>query len=100
MFWTLFDQSKLDDFYTSGKRRFKITQQTGEILFGAFSICVVLVGVNMLIAMMNKSYEFFAVSVHYEPVTALVYLWQYSTKNTRTVFKGQAPTVSISFAMI
>ena len=76
MFWTLFDQSNLEDFYTTGKRRFKITQETGEFLFGAFSICAVLVGVNMLIAMMNNSYEFFAVSALYKPATALVYLWQ------------------------
>ena len=75
MFWALFGQTDLEYFNTKGEQ-FEITQETGKFLFGMFSICAVMVGLNMLIAMMNNSYEFFAVSALYKPATALVYLWQ------------------------
>ena len=61
MFWALFGQTDLEYFNTKGEQ-FEITQETGKFLFGMFSICAVMVGLNMLIAMMNNSYEFIAVS--------------------------------------
>ena len=63
MFWALFDQTDLEHFNTPGER-FGITQETGKFLFGMFSICAVMVGINMLVAMMNNSYLHIAVSAY------------------------------------
>ncbi|CAB4000457.1 short transient receptor potential channel 3-like [Paramuricea clavata] len=40
--------------------RFKITSETGKFLFAIYLITAVLVGINMLIAMMNSSFEYVA----------------------------------------
>ena len=61
MFWALFDQTDLDQFEMADKR-FGITRETGKIMFAMFSICAVMVGINMLMAMMNNSFEYIAVS--------------------------------------
>ena len=61
MFWALFDQTNLDEFETTGER-FEITRETGKLMFAMFSIIAVMVGINMLIAMMNNSFEHIAVS--------------------------------------
>ena len=56
MFWALFDQLDLEDFDTKDGT-FKITQETGRVLFAFYSICAVMVALNMLIAMMTHSYD-------------------------------------------
>ena len=61
MFWALFDKIDLDDFETKDKS-FEITQETGKVLFAFYSICAVMVALNMLIAMMTHSYENISVS--------------------------------------
>lgn len=42
--------------------KFAITQFTGELLLGLYSIASILVAINMLIAMMTNSYQQVAVS--------------------------------------
>lgn len=63
MFWALFDQTDVDDFEKTHPR-FKITSSIGKFLFAIYLISVVLVGLNMLIAMMNNSYEHVTVVSH------------------------------------
>ena len=46
----------------STDKNFIITQYTGEILLGLYSILSILVAINMLIAMMANSYQRVAVS--------------------------------------
>ncbi|XP_028395064.1 short transient receptor potential channel 5-like [Dendronephthya gigantea] len=57
MFWALFDKIDLEDFETKD-HTFEISAQTGKILFAFYSICAVMVALNMLIAMMTHSYEY------------------------------------------
>jgi hypothetical protein len=61
MFWALFDQTNFENFEKTHPR-FKITSKTGKFLFAIYLITAVLVGINMLIAMMNNSFEYVAVS--------------------------------------
>ena len=61
MFWALFDQTNMENFEITHPR-FKITSETGKFLFAIYLITAVLVGINMLIAMMNSSFEYVAVS--------------------------------------
>lgn len=63
MFWALFDKIDLDVFNTDD-HTFKITQKTGKWLFAFYSICAVMVALNMLIAMMAHSYDYISVSVN------------------------------------
>lgn len=42
--------------------KFAITQFTGELLLGLYSIASIVVAINMLIAMMTNSYQQVAVS--------------------------------------
>jgi hypothetical protein len=60
MFWALFDKIDLEDFDTKD-RTFKITQETAKVLFAFYSICAVMVALNMLIAMMSHSYDYISV---------------------------------------
>ena len=62
MFWALFDQTNVENFETTHPN-FKVTSNTGKLLFAIYLISAVLVGINMLIAMMNNSFEYVAVSV-------------------------------------
>ena len=52
--------AELGDLKTDEK--FAITQFTGELLLGLYSIASILVAINMLIAMMTNSYQQVAVS--------------------------------------
>lgn len=61
MFWALFDQTNVEKF-ESTHQKFGITREVGKILFAIYLITAVLVGINMLIAMMNNSFEYVAVS--------------------------------------
>ena len=56
MFWALFDQTNIEKFETTHSK-FEITSKTGKFLFAVYLISAVLVGINMLIAMMNNSFE-------------------------------------------
>lgn len=60
LFWDLFGMADLGDLKTDEK--FAITQFTGELLLGLYSIASILVAINMLIAMMTNSYQQVAVS--------------------------------------
>ena len=61
MFWALFDQTNVEKFEGTHPK-FNVTSNTGKFLFAIYLITAVLVGINMLIAMMNNSFEYFAVS--------------------------------------
>jgi hypothetical protein len=60
MFWALFDQIDLEDFDTKDEK-LAITQKTGKILFAMYSVCGVVVALNMLIAMMSNSFDYISV---------------------------------------
>lgn len=60
MFWALLDKIDLEEFETKD-RTFEITEETGKVLFAFYSICAIVVALNMLIAMMSHSFE--AISV-------------------------------------
>ena len=60
LFWDLFGMSDLSDMRT--EKNFIITQYTGEVLLGLYSIISIVVAINMLIAMMANSYQRVAVS--------------------------------------
>ena len=59
MFWDLFGIADVDDLET--EENFIITQYTGELLLGLYSIASIIVAINMLIAMMANSYQKVAV---------------------------------------
>ena len=55
LFWDLFGKSSLSDLSTD--KRFIISQYTGEVLLGLYTIISILVALNMLIAMMSNSFQ-------------------------------------------
>jgi len=61
LFWDLFGIADVDDLET--EENFIITQYTGELLLGLYSIASIIVAINMLIAMMANSYQKVAVSL-------------------------------------
>ncbi|XP_048585309.1 short transient receptor potential channel 3 isoform X2 [Nematostella vectensis] len=56
LFWSMFGLTELATFDTKDKE-FSITKETGMLLFGLFQILVVIIVLNMLIAVMTRSYE-------------------------------------------
>eukprot|EP00054_Salpingoeca_dolichothecata_P003849 m.28652 g.28652 ORF g.28652 m.28652 type:complete len:696 (+) comp14183_c0_seq2:90-2177(+) len=56
LFWALFGFIELDDFNVSGPLD-SSTQVVGEILFGAYMVLVFILALNLLIAMINNSYQ-------------------------------------------
>ena len=72
MFWALFDKIDLDEFETKN-HTFEITEKTGKVLFAFYSICAVMVALNMLIAMMSHSYEYISVRQHFRKVLSIQY---------------------------
>lgn len=56
LFWSIFGYTDPQSFQTKDPN-FTITRETGVFLFGLFQILAVIVAVNMLIAMMTKSFE-------------------------------------------
>ena len=62
LFWSVFGLTDLSSFETQSKV-FGITSKTGQALFGLFQLITVIVAVNMLIAMMTRSFESIAVSL-------------------------------------
>jgi len=59
--WSMFGMTDIESFATKNED-YNITKTSGHILFAFFLIFLVIVGFNMLIAMMTKSYDTFAVS--------------------------------------
>ena len=60
MFWAAFGLIDLDNFELTGIKEF--TRFWGLIMFGSFSIINIIVLLNLLIAMMNHSYQLISVS--------------------------------------
>ncbi|XP_031565298.1 short transient receptor potential channel 5-like [Actinia tenebrosa] len=56
LFWSIFGYTDPQIFQTKDPN-FTITRETGVFLFGLFQVLAVIVAVNMLIAMMTKSFE-------------------------------------------
>ena len=63
LFFSVFGLTELSSFDTKSKL-FNITKDTGKVLFGFFLLVVTIVAVNMLIAMMTRSFEAIAVSIN------------------------------------
>ena len=60
LFWAAFGLIDLDNFELSGIKEF--TRFWGLIMFGSFSLINIIVLLNLLIAMMNHSYQLISVS--------------------------------------
>lgn len=56
LFWSLFGLTDLEMFEID-KPEFEITRQTGVALFGFYQVLMTIVAINMLIAMMTRSFE-------------------------------------------
>ena len=56
LFWSLFGLTDLEMFAID-KPEFEITRQTGVALFGFYQVLMAIVAINMLIAMMTRSFE-------------------------------------------
>ena len=61
LFWALFGHVTFTDFETN--KNAEITEVTGMLLFAGYSLASVLVALNLLIAMLNNSYQKVAVSL-------------------------------------
>lgn len=61
IFWSLFGQIDRENFKIEEKE-YEVIWKTGMIFFGTFNVVAVLVALNMLIAMLNESYNRIAVS--------------------------------------
>ena len=57
MFWSLFGLGTADAAFLEPNYQNLLTQAVGSFFFGAFHITFIVVLLNMLIAMMTKSYE-------------------------------------------
>ena len=60
MFWASFGLIDLDNFELTGIKEF--TRFWGLVMFGSFSVINIIVLLNLLIAMMNHSYQLISVS--------------------------------------
>ena len=61
IFWSLFGQIDRENFKIE-EEEYEAIWKTGMIFFGTFNVVAVLVALNMLIAMLNESYNRIAVS--------------------------------------
>ena len=61
IFWSLFGQIDRENFKIE-EEEYEVIWKTGMIFFGTFNVVAVLVALNMLIAMLNESYNRIAVS--------------------------------------
>lgn len=62
LFWAVFGLIDLENFDLSGIKIF--TRFWGMLMFGTYSVINIVVLLNLLIAMMNHSYQLISVSVH------------------------------------
>ena len=60
LFWAIFGLIDLDNFELTGIKEF--TRFFGLLMFGTFSVINIIVLLNLLIAMMNHSYQLISVS--------------------------------------
>ena len=60
LFWAIFGLIDLDNFELTGIKEF--TRFSGLLMFGSFSVINIIVLLNLLIAMMNHSYQLISVS--------------------------------------
>ena len=60
LFWAIFGLVDLDNFELTGIKEF--TRFWGLVMFGSFSVINIIVLLNLLIAMMNHSYQLISVS--------------------------------------
>ena len=60
LFWAIFGLVDLDNFELTGIKEF--TRFSGLLMFGSFSVINIIVLLNLLIAMMNHSYQNVSVS--------------------------------------
>ena len=60
LFWASFGLIDLDNFELAGIKEF--TRFWGLVMFGSFSVINIIVLLNLLIAMMNHSYQLISVS--------------------------------------
>ena len=60
LFWAIFGLIDLENFELTGIKEF--SRFTGLLMFGSFSVINVIVLLNLLIAMMNHSYQLISVS--------------------------------------
>ena len=60
LFWAIFGLVDLDNFELTGIKEF--TRFFGLLMFGSFSVINIIVLLNLLIAMMNHSYQLISVS--------------------------------------
>lgn len=68
LFWSLFGLANLETFEID-KPEFQITRQTGVALFGLYQVLIAVVAINMLIAMMTRSFETIVVRFFMECTT-------------------------------
>lgn len=69
MFWAVFGLIDLDSFELDGIKIF--TRFWGMLMFGTYSVINIVVLLNLLIAMMNHSYQLISVSMTIECATIL-----------------------------
>lgn len=62
LFWAVFGLIDLENFDLSGIKIF--TRFWGMLMFGTYSVINIVVLLNLLIAMMNHSYQLISVSTH------------------------------------
>lgn len=62
LFWSIFGLLNL--YVTNVKARHEFTEYIGATMFGTYNVISLVVLLNMLIAMMNNSYQLIAVSHH------------------------------------
>ena len=63
LFWASFGLVSLTDFELTGIKEF--TRFWALLMFGSYSVCNLIVLLNMLIAMMSNSYQVSWVFIHY-----------------------------------
>lgn len=73
LFWSIFGLLNL--YVTNVKARHEFTEFVGATMFGTYNVISLVVLLNMLIAMMNNSYQLIAVSYNLEPLQLLCNGW-------------------------
>ena len=77
LFWASFGLVSLTDFELTGIKEF--TRFWALLMFGSYSVCNLIVLLNMLIAMMSNSYQVSCVFIHYF----------YTLRNSFLMFKAK-----------
>lgn len=72
LFWAAFGLVDLDSFELDGIKVF--TRFWGMLMFGTYAVINVIVLLNLLIAMMNHSYQLISVSALIIPLCLVLYL--------------------------